>query len=162
MLTHLFTRKRCGFGFEMSLFLASMGFLVAQEPTAKIEDLPRSPHLAMHHLMSQFEIKPGFTLELVASEPQVVDPIAMCFDEYGDAFVVEMIGYSERRHERLGQIRRLSDTDGDGVMDASVIYADSLAWPTAVACYSGGVFVGATPDIFYLKDLDGDGVADLT
>ncbi|HCB98756.1 MAG TPA: hypothetical protein DEP78_10870 [Verrucomicrobiales bacterium] len=162
MLTYLFTQKRCGSGFEMSLFLATMGFLVAQEPTAKIEDLPRSPHLAMHHLMSQFEIKPGFTLELVASEPLVVDPVAMCFDEYGDAFVVEMIGYSERRHERLGQIRRLSDTDGDGVMDASVIYADSLAWPTAVACYSGGVFVGTTPDILYLKDLDGDGVADLT
>ncbi|MEK9949635.1 MAG: hypothetical protein VW579_10765 [Verrucomicrobiales bacterium] len=64
----------------MSLFLASMGFLVAQEPTAKIEDLPRSPHLAMHHLMSQFEIKPGFALELVDSEPLVIDPVAMCFD----------------------------------------------------------------------------------
>ena len=103
--------------------------------------------------MSQLEIKPGFTLELVASESSAVDPVAMCFDEYGDAFEsVEMIGYLERRHERLGQIRRLSDTDGDGVMDASVIYADSLAWLTAVAC-SGGVFVGTTPDILYLKDL---------
>ena len=104
----------------------------------------------MHHLMSQFEIKPGFTLELVASEPLVVDPVAMCFDEYGDAFVVEMIGYSERRHERLGQIRRLSDTDGDGVMDASVIYADSLAWPTAVACYSEA-FSSARPRIFFIS-----------
>ena len=64
-----------------------MGFLVAQEPTATIEDLPRSPHLAMHHLMSQFEIKPGFALELVASEPLVVDPVAMCFDEYGDCLL---------------------------------------------------------------------------
>ena len=136
--------------------------LHGQEPTATPEDLPESTHLPLHQVMQQFELKPGFELDLVATEPMVVDPVAMAFDIHGNAFVVEMIGYSERRHEKLGRVRRLSDTDGDGIMDVSVVFAQGLAWPTAVACYDGGVFVGATPDIFYFKDTDQDGVADLS
>jgi putative membrane-bound dehydrogenase-like protein len=72
-----------------------------------------------------------------------------------------MRDYSERRDERLGRIRLLEDTDGDGRFDKSTVFADDLPWPTAVICYDGGVFVGATPDIFFLKDTNGDGVADV-
>src|SRR5579871_6533387 len=55
----------------------------------------------------------------------------------------------------------LEDTDGDGKFDKSTIYADNLAWPTAVICYTGGIFVAATPDIIWLKDSKGDGQADV-
>jgi len=74
-----------------------------------------------------------------------------------------MIDYSERREEtpHLGRIRMLEDADGDGVYEKSTVFADNLPWPTAVFCYNGGIFVGATPDILYLKDTDGDGKADL-
>src|SRR5207249_4481594 len=41
------------------------------------------------------------------------------------------------------------------------VYVDDLPWPTAVICYGGGVFVGATPDILFCKDTNGDGVADV-
>jgi putative membrane-bound dehydrogenase-like protein len=71
-----------------------------------------------------------------------------------------MRDYSERRDERLGRIRLLVDTDGDGLFDRSTIFAEGLPWPTAVICYDGGVFVGATPDIWYFKDTNSDGVAD--
>jgi putative membrane-bound dehydrogenase-like protein len=54
----------------------------------------------------------------------------------------------------------LEDDDGDGRFDRSTIYAEGLSWPTAIIYWDGGVFVGAPPDIFYLKDTDGDGVAD--
>src|SRR6185437_9940019 len=122
----------------------------------------RVPPTEPDNALSTFQVKKGFRLELVAAEPLVVDPIAMSFDEDGRLFVVEMRDYSERRNEtpHLGRIRMLEDTDGDGRFDKSTVYVDKLPWPTAVFCYNGGVFVGATPDILYCKDMNGDGVAD--
>ncbi len=133
---------------------------VHAEPQADVKDLPRIPATEPEDAIETFEIRPGFELQLAAHEPEVVDPIAMCFDEDGRMFVVEMRGYSERRDDELGRIRMLEDTDGDGVYEKATVYLDKLKWPTAVLCYQGGIFVGATPDIFYAKDTDGDGVAD--
>src|SRR5258708_10517697 len=61
----------------------------------------------------------------------------------------------------IGIVRLLEDTNGDGVFDKSTVFADGLSWPTGVACWKGGVFVAATPDMWYLKDTDGDGKADV-
>ena len=47
------------------------------------------------------------------------------------------------------------------VRHARTIFADRLSWPTGVAVWKGGVFVAATPDIWYIKDTDGDGRADV-
>lgn len=110
--------------------------------------------------METFDVEKGFQLDLVAHEPDVMDPIAMAFDEKGRAYVLEMRGYSERRDNSLGRVRLLTDTNGDGKFDHSTVFKDGLKWPTAVLCYKGGVFVGATPDVHYFKDTDGDGVAD--
>jgi putative membrane-bound dehydrogenase-like protein len=55
----------------------------------------------------------------------------------------------------------LEDTDGDGTPDTNTIYAQDLAWPSALACSAGGVYVAATPEIIYLKDTQPGGPADL-
>src|SRR5205809_859046 len=138
------------------LFLVLLG----AEPTVDPKDLPRMPPVEPADAIKTFQMKEGFKIELAAAEPLVVDPVAMAFDEDGRLFVVEMRDYSERRDEKLGRIRMLVDTDGDGKFDKSTIYADNLPWPTAVICWKGGVFVGATPDILYFKDSNGDGIAD--
>lgn len=113
--------------------------------------------------LSAFRVKPGFRLEIVAEEPLVSSPVAMAFDENGRLFVAEMRDYPDRRNARpnLGRIRLLEDTDGEGVFSASTIYADNIPWPSAVAPYGGGLFVGATPQILYLKDSQGTGKADV-
>ena len=110
-------------------------------------ELPRIAPLEPAEALKSFQVAEGFRIEQVAAEPLVADPIAMAFDERGRLFVVEMRGYSEDGGDNLGRVRLLEDTDGDGRFDKSSVYLDGLSWPTAVACYDGGIFVGAAPDI---------------
>jgi putative membrane-bound dehydrogenase-like protein len=131
----------------------------ATKPLEKIV-LERVPGKSPEESLACIQVADGFRIELVAAEPHVMDPVAMAFDERGRLYVVEMRDYSERDKDRAGRVRLLTDTDGDGRFDDAKVFAEDLSWPTAVACYDGGVFVGAAPDIFYLKDTDGDGVAD--
>jgi putative membrane-bound dehydrogenase-like protein len=127
------------------------------------KELPRFPAVDPKDALKTFQVKKGFKLEFAAHEPQVRDPVAISFDERGRMFVCEMIDYSEMRDVKphLGRISMLEDKDGDGYFETSTVFADNLAWPTAVICYGGGIFVGATPDIWWFKDNDGDGKADV-
>ena len=88
----------------------------AGEPSLNSNALPHIPPVESTNALKTFQLKKGFHLQLVASEPLVMDPIAMCFDENGRLFVVEMRDYSEMRemHPHLGRIRMLEDTNGDG------------------------------------------------
>ncbi len=138
--------------------LAVISSAVADEPAEVV--LPRVPPMSPGEALEAFEVADGFRIELVAAEPLVVDPVAMAFDERGRLYVVEMRDYSEQDKARLGRVRLLADEDGDGRFETSRVFADGLSWPTAVACYDGGVFIGNAPDILYCKDTDGDGVAD--
>jgi putative membrane-bound dehydrogenase-like protein len=152
---HLVNLRRLGYA-----VLVCHGALAA-EPVADPDALPRIPPVEPARALATFEVKRGFHLELVASEPLVVDPIAASFDEDGRLYVVEMRDYSERRDERLGRVRRLVDTDGDGRYDQSTVFVDGLPWPTGLIFANGGVFVAATPDLWFCKDTNGDGVADV-
>jgi putative membrane-bound dehydrogenase-like protein len=123
-------------------------------------ELPRIPRTTPADALKTFAVQPGFRIEQIAAEPLVASPVAIAFDENGKLYVVEMRDYSENRDDHLGRVRLLEDTDGDSRMDRSTIFVEGLPWPTAVACYDGGVFVGAAPDIWYFKDTNGDGKAD--
>jgi len=124
------------------------------------KELPRLEPLEPEQALRSFQIVDGFQIELVAAEPLITDPVAMAFDEDGRLYVVEMRGYSEQGDQDLGRIRLLEDTNQDGRFDKSQVYAENLSWPTSVACYAGGVFVGAAPDVYYFRDDNGDGQAD--
>jgi putative membrane-bound dehydrogenase-like protein len=109
--------------------------------------------------VSTFELEPGFKIELVASEPLISDPVDMEIDEYGRLYVVEMHGYPLDK-TGTGIIKLLSDTDGDGHMDKSIVFADSLTLPNSVMRWKKGVLVTDAPHVFYLEDTNGDGRAD--
>ncbi len=134
---------------------------------ADLPAFPRVPPTEPAEAEKSFEVLHGFRMELIAAEPHVASPVDLAYDEDGRAYVVEMRDYpypEEKNAEPTefpGKVRMLVDTDGDGRLDRSTIFADSLAWPTSVACWKGGVFVAAAPDIWYFKDTDGDGRADI-
>ncbi len=111
-----------------------------------------------------YRLHDDLELSLFAREPQVVDPVAITFDEFGRAYVVEMRDYPlgiGPDHHPGGTVRLLEDTDGDGRADRSTLFAGDLHFPTSIACWNGGVLVAAPPEILFLKDTDGDGKADL-
>ncbi len=134
--------------------------------------LPRVPPTAPEQAMDSFQVLPGFEIQLLASEPLVADPVCLEYDEHGRAYVCEMCDYpytdpaddvpfaDQTAALPLGRVRLLVDSDGDGRFDKSTVFAEDLSWPTGLACWQGGVYVAATPDVWYLRDNDGDGRAD--
>ncbi len=110
--------------------------------------------------LETFQIEPGFRIELFAAEPDVFDPVAMEFDEDGRIYVVENSGYPLDTENKVGRVRLLEDTDGDGRPDRSTVFAEKLTLPTGVMRWKRGILVTDAPDILYFEDTDGDGRAD--
>ncbi|HZG24482.1 MAG TPA: PVC-type heme-binding CxxCH protein, partial [Chitinophagaceae bacterium] len=96
----------------------------------------------------------------VAAEPLVADPVAMEIDENGNLYVVENHGYPLDKNN-ASKVKLLKDTDGDGQMDKSTIFADSLVMPTGILRWKKGVLVTDAPHVFYLEDTTGDDKADV-
>lgn len=139
--------------------------LNGQTPEAPVDysaELPRIPPTEPADALQTFTVAPGFRIEQVAAEPLVNSPVAMEFDENGRLYVCEMRGYSEDRDAKLSRISVLDDTNGDGRFDKSTVFIDGLLWPTALFPFDGGLFVGDAPDLYYFKDVDGDGRASHT
>ncbi len=158
----------------------NVGFILitsnqAQPPEERVvtaADMPRIKHTAAEKALATFQQARGFTLEIVAAEPLVSDPVDACFDEHGRMYVAEMHGYPFSQEptklnpagggfKNAGIIRLLEDTNADGTMDRSTVFVDNISWPTSVRPYNGGVFVIAPSFLYYFKDTDGDNKADV-
>jgi putative membrane-bound dehydrogenase-like protein len=114
--------------------------------------------------MTHIQVPPGFRLELFASEPDIVKPIAMTWDERGRLWIAETIDYPNDIHPgRPGRdrIKILEDTNGDGKADKFTVFADSLNIPTSLVFTNGGVLVSHMPSFIFLKDTNGDDKADV-
>jgi putative membrane-bound dehydrogenase-like protein len=113
---------------------------------------------------SQFSADPRLTFQLWAAEPDVVDPVSIAFDESGRAYVAECrdYPYGVGPDGKVGStVRLLEDRDRDGKVDHSTVFASDLSYATSVTPWRGGILVAAAPDILFLKDTDGDGIADI-
>ena len=111
------------------------------------------------------ELLPGYTIELMAAEPLVADPVAFEWDSHGRLWVVEMADYPlglDGKGQHGGRVRWLEDRDGDGHYDHSTVFLDGLSFPNGVMPWRDGVLISATPDILFARDTNGDGKADET
>lgn len=161
-------------GFEAGVWFHSDSVWVQNEATADLPDLvdrrsfddliaaadpvPFSPDQSL----SQIEVPDGYVVELVASEPLIADPVAFDWGPDGRLWVVEMNDYPDIPVERppSGRVSVLSDEDGDGRYDKSVVFVESLNAPNGVLPWRDGALISAAPDILFARDTDGDGVAD--
>ncbi|MFO0950079.1 MAG: PVC-type heme-binding CxxCH protein [Isosphaeraceae bacterium] len=127
-------------------------------------DGPRTPPgLPPEEAMRAVKVDPGLKLELVAAEPQVQSPVAMCFDEDGRLWVVEMLDYPNGPAPGSppeGRIKVLDDRDGDGRYETASVFAEKLLFANGILPWKGGLIVTQAPNILYLRDDDGDGKAD--
>jgi mono/diheme cytochrome c family protein/glucose/arabinose dehydrogenase len=125
----------------------------------------KAPTLSAEEELKTFVLPPGYRAELVAKEPLVVDPIAIDFDADGRLWVLEMQGFMSEPNgtnsrEPINDIAVLEDTNGDGVMDKRTVFADKLVLPRALKVLDQGVLVGEPPNLWLMKDTDGDLKAD--
>ncbi|HTV01769.1 MAG TPA: PVC-type heme-binding CxxCH protein [Luteitalea sp.] len=121
---------------------------------------PAGPPYAPARSMAEIVLEPGLRIELVASEPDVQSPVAMDIDEDGRMFVVEMPGYP-LDVSPTGRVKLLEDTNGDGRVDRSTVFADGLRLPSGVMRHKRGILVTSPPDLIYFEDVNGDGKADV-
>ncbi len=132
--------------------------LQAAEP--QTVNSPLSPEASL----AAFAVDPGVKIELVAAEPEVIDPVAVAFGADGRLWVVEMRDYPhgpEAGGKPKSRIKCLQDKDGDGRFETATVFADEQLFVTGVLPYRDGLIATLAGQIMFFADRDGDGVAEI-
>jgi putative membrane-bound dehydrogenase-like protein len=145
--------------FMMSRLIVSVALSVCFAPAVLHSQPPvlRESPLAPAESLAQIELDSNFQARLLAHEPQVIDPVDAAFDDRGRLWVVEMQDYPFRTDATPnGRVRVLTDADGDGVFEASQVFADQLEMPTGIALWKDGVVLTLAGQLVWMRDTDGD------
>lgn len=144
--------------------------LVIEDPKIPNRAHPEVPMMPLQKPLSaadsalHTQVPAGTKLVLFASEPMVVNPIAIDWDQRGRAWVVESFGYPNDVPKKPGtgddRIKILEDTNGDGMADKMTVFAEGLRHCTTTAFAHGGVIATDGTDIVFLRDDDGDDKAE--
>ncbi|MEM7313450.1 MAG: PVC-type heme-binding CxxCH protein, partial [Planctomycetota bacterium] len=111
-------------------------------------------------------VQDGFNVNLFASEeqfPRLVNPVQMAVDTDSRLWASVWPSYPHWNptEPRRDALVILPDEDGDGKADELKVFADELNSITGFEFWGGGVLVAAPPEIWFLKDTDGDDKADV-
>lgn len=154
--------------------IASQGKAASSEvDDSNLPDLPETKQsrganrwISAADELKEFEIDPRFEVNLFAGEeefPEIAAPIQMRWDTRGRLWVACSTTYPHvyPGREPNDRIVILEDTDGDGKADRSTVFAEDVHIPLSFEFGPDGVFVSEEPHLTYLRDTDGDDVADV-
>jgi putative membrane-bound dehydrogenase-like protein len=130
----------------------------AQEGLQKPAEIPHNqeqlpgPPLSPAEAIRRMTVPDGFSVDLVAAEPDIVNPVAMTFDERGRIWITESLEYP-RSSPGPGRdrVKVLESTKGDGKYDKITVFAIGLNIPSGIAVGHGGVWVANSPDILFYR-----------
>ena len=124
------------------------------------------PYLGGEEAIQRMTVHEGMKVNLFASEemfPRLINPVQMAVDTDSRlwAAVWESYPHWNPTQPRKDALLIFPDEDGDGVADECKVFADELNSITGFEFWGGGVLVAAPPEIWFLKDTDGDDKADV-
>jgi len=125
-----------------------------KRPIASTQSIPPD------EAVKQMALPPGFTVQVVAGEPDVVQPIAYTIDDRGRLWVLENTNYPACPGVPKDKIVIFEDTNGDGRADKRTVFTDKLTFASGINIGFGGVWVGAPPNLLFIPDRNGDDVPD--
>ncbi len=144
----------------MRNFILSTTFSVTAFAASPLEDKGRpvatEPSLSPAETAAKMKLPPGFKVQVVTAEPDVVQPIAMAQDDRGRLWVITNTNYPVCPGEKKDSILIFEDTDGDGKADKRTVFYDKLTFPSGIEVGHGGVWVGAPPNLIFFPDKDAD------
>jgi putative membrane-bound dehydrogenase-like protein len=124
----------------------------------RVHDLVERPsqegNLGPDESLRSIRVAEGLEVELVASEPLLMDPVNIAFGPDGKLWVAEMSDYpqgADGQGSPGGRVRYLEDTDQDGRFDKSTLFLEGLRYTTGVEPFGKGVLVSSTPEVFYVE-----------
>src|ERR1043166_8522585 len=135
-------------------------------PTNKPAATPDGSHVFLggEEAMKFMKVPPGCKLQFIASEkefPELVKPVQMAFDTKGRLWVAAWKNYPERTPTSTdGDKLLVFDLNTDGSVKKMTTFLDDLNCPTGFQFYKDGVIVMQAPDLWFVRDTDGDGKAD--
>jgi azurin len=123
------------------------------------------PILTAEESLKKLKLHPGLKANVFADEkqfPELVNPVQMAWDTKGRLWVAAWYTYPERTptQEKGDSLLVFEDTNSDGRADTCTHFADDLNCPTGFQFYKDGVLLMQAPDLWFLRDTDGDGKAD--
>src|SRR5215831_18302261 len=141
----------------LALALALAEFIACSRKNPEERAMTARDSLRSIHLSDDFHV------ELVASEPDVMSPVEIAFDENGKIYVAEMMDYPNDPPPGMPARSRirLLEASGDGKGYRNTVFAENVLAVSGFMPWKGGLIVTSAPEILYLKDTDGDGKADV-
>src|SRR5580692_11568767 len=142
-----------------SLHLALLASLRAEFPTPtnnQVETIPLTPP---DKALAMIQLPPGFKATVFAHEPDLQQPIAMCWDEKGRLWVAENYTYSDGK-ERFDlslrdRILIFEDSKNTGHFDKRTVFTEDLQMLTSIERGFGGVYALCPPNLLWIPEKDG-------
>jgi len=143
--------------------MQAAGPLRAEEADPYAALVAQTDPLPAEEQQKKFKLPPGFEIQLIAAEPEIQKPINLQFDHRGRLFATQSIEYpyaagGDTAHRDT--VKVFANLGADGRPGQVTTFADGLNIPIGVLPMPGGAIVYSIPNIYFLHDADGDGVAE--